>query len=96
MVNIGRVMKSNLLASPQWVAGEATAVVTTPIVLVATWRDGLFVVAGKSPDQELRTQSIRASHPTGVAVLSPSSTDARFVGALPTADGARSQPRSWI
>jgi hypothetical protein len=31
-----------------------------PIVLVATWRDGLFVVAGETRDQELRSQSVRA------------------------------------
>jgi len=34
--------------------------VTTPLVLVATWRDGLFVVAGETIDQEFRNQSVRA------------------------------------
>ena len=34
--------------------------VTTPIVLVATWRDGLFVVSGEIRKQELDTQSVRA------------------------------------
>lgn len=38
----------------------------TPIVLVATWRDGLFVVSGESHDkQELGTQSVRALAPDG-------------------------------
>jgi hypothetical protein len=35
-------------------------VVTTSTVLVATWRDGLFVVAGETRDQELGNQSVRA------------------------------------
>jgi hypothetical protein len=39
------------------------AIVTTPIVLVATWRDGLFVVSGETRDQELGTQSVRALAP---------------------------------
>jgi hypothetical protein len=34
-------------------------------VLVATWRDGLFVVAGETPDQELGNQSVRALTPDG-------------------------------
>jgi hypothetical protein len=34
-------------------------------VLVATWRDGLFVVAGETLDQELRNQSVRALAPDG-------------------------------
>jgi hypothetical protein len=34
--------------------------VTTPLVLVATWRDGLFVVAGETIDQEFRNQSVSA------------------------------------
>src|SRR5260221_305837 len=38
---------------------------TTPTVLVATWRDGLFVVGGETPDQELGNQSIRALTPDG-------------------------------
>lgn len=38
---------------------------TTPTVLVATWRDGLFVVAGGTPDQELANQSVRALTPDG-------------------------------
>ena len=41
------------------------AIVTTPIVLVATWHDGLFVVAGETLDQELRNQSVRAVAPDG-------------------------------
>src|SRR5580765_252377 len=40
------------------------SVVTTPMVLVATWRDGLFVV-GETIDQELRNQSVRALAPDG-------------------------------
>jgi hypothetical protein len=39
--------------------------VTTPTVLVATWRDGLFVVTGAARDQELPTQSVRALAPDG-------------------------------
>src|SRR5258708_4923073 len=38
---------------------------TTPTVLVATWRDGLFVVAGETPEQELGNQSVRALTPDG-------------------------------
>ena len=38
---------------------------TTPMVLVATWRDGLFVLAGETLDQELRNQSVRALAPDG-------------------------------
>ncbi len=33
---------------------------TTPLVLVATWSDGVFAVAGKTTDHELRGQSVRA------------------------------------
>ncbi len=36
------------------------AIVTPPTVLVATWRDGLFVVAAENRDQEVGTQSVRA------------------------------------
>src|SRR5918994_6994131 len=35
------------------------------MVLVATWHDGLFVVSGEPPDQELGTQSVRALAPDG-------------------------------
>ena len=38
---------------------------TTPIVLVATWSDGLFVVAGESPDQEHSNQSVSGLTPDG-------------------------------
>ena len=38
---------------------------TTPIVLLATWRDGLFVLAGEILDQELGNQSVRALAPDG-------------------------------
>ena len=41
------------------------AIVTTRMVLVATWRDGLFVVSGETRDQELGTQSVRALAPDG-------------------------------
>jgi hypothetical protein len=37
----------------------------TPTVLVATWRDGVFVVAGETLDQELGNQSVRALIPDG-------------------------------
>jgi hypothetical protein len=39
--------------------------VTTPTVLVATWRDGLFVVGGETPGHELGDQSVRALAPGG-------------------------------
>jgi hypothetical protein len=39
--------------------------VTAPIVLVATWDDGLFVVGGELADQELGKQSVRALTPDG-------------------------------
>ena len=35
------------------------------MVLVATWRDGLFVLAGEPLDQELGNQSVRALAPDG-------------------------------
>jgi hypothetical protein len=35
------------------------------MVLVATWRDGLFVAAGETLEQELCTQSVRALAPDG-------------------------------
>ena len=35
------------------------------MVLVATWRDGLFVVCGGTPDQELTNHSVRALAPDG-------------------------------
>src|SRR6185436_4525150 len=38
---------------------------TTPMVLVATWRDGLFVLTGETLDQELVNQSVRALAPDG-------------------------------
>ena len=37
----------------------------TPTVLVATWRDGLFVVGGEPPGHELGDQSLRALAPDG-------------------------------
>jgi len=40
-------------------------VVTTPTALVATWRDGLFVVGGETSAQELVHQSVRALAPDG-------------------------------
>jgi hypothetical protein len=39
--------------------------VTTPTVLVATWRDGLYVVAGRIPDQEVGDRSISGLTPDG-------------------------------
>ena len=38
---------------------------TTPMVLVATWHDGLFVFDGATLVQELRNQSVRALAPGG-------------------------------
>jgi hypothetical protein len=43
---------------------DSMTVVTTPMVLVATWRDGLFVV-GETIDRELRNQSVGALAPDG-------------------------------
>ena len=37
----------------------------TPTVLVATWQDGLFVVAGETLDHELRNESVRSLAPDG-------------------------------
>ena len=39
--------------------------VTSPMVLVATWHDGLFVVAGETLDQELRNESVGTLAPDG-------------------------------
>ena len=54
---------------------------TTPMVLVATWRDGLFVLAGETLDQELRNQSVRALAPDGgggaLAIINSRSLDRR-------------------
>lgn len=41
------------------------AVVTSPIVLVSTWSDGLLVLAGEMLDKELRNQSVRSLVPDG-------------------------------
>ena len=38
---------------------------TIPTVLVATWRDGLFVVSGEATDQEFISQSVRGLTPDG-------------------------------
>ncbi len=38
---------------------------TNPMVLAATWRDGLFVIAGETLHQEFRNQSVRALAPDG-------------------------------
>ena len=38
---------------------------TTPTVLVATWRDGLFIVGTETLDQELRGQSVGSLAPDG-------------------------------
>src|SRR5688500_6090126 len=38
---------------------------TTPVVLVATWREGLFVLHGESVHEELREQSVRGLTPDG-------------------------------
>ena len=38
---------------------------TTPIVLVATWQDGLFVVGGQTIDHELHGESVKALAPDG-------------------------------
>jgi hypothetical protein len=43
--------------------GEPT--VPTPTVLVATWRDGLFVMSGDTPARELDGQSVRGLAPDG-------------------------------
>ena len=38
---------------------------TTPVLLVATWRDGLFVLRGETFNQELERQSVRGLAPDG-------------------------------
>ncbi|HEY3820465.1 MAG TPA: hypothetical protein VGL81_25040 [Polyangiaceae bacterium] len=38
---------------------------TTPTVLVSTWRDGVFAFAGEAREQELAGQSVRALAPDG-------------------------------
>jgi photosystem II stability/assembly factor-like uncharacterized protein len=40
--------------------------VKSPTVLVATWRDGMFVVAGDAVDQEFRNQSVRSIASDGI------------------------------
>jgi hypothetical protein len=39
--------------------------VTSPIVFVATWQDGLFVVAGETLDRELPNESVKSLAPDG-------------------------------
>jgi hypothetical protein len=39
--------------------------VTASTILVATWRDGLFVVSDETRDQELANHSVRALAPDG-------------------------------
>lgn len=68
---------------------------TTPMVLVATWRDGLFLLARKTLDQELHNSRSKPSHPTGVAAPTRLSLAAHCTGVLRAACGARSLPRSW-
>lgn len=43
----------------------ASISVTTSAVLVATWRDGLFVVSGGTPGQEFANHSVRGLAPDG-------------------------------
>ena len=51
------------------------------MVLVATWRDGLFIVAGETLDQELRDKSVGALAPDGrggaLAMLTPPALSGR-------------------
>jgi hypothetical protein len=72
------------------------AIVTTPMVLVATWRDGLFVVSGETRDQELGAQSVRVLAPDeqggAVAIVNGRSLRRR----APDGGGAPLRPRRWI
>ncbi len=68
----------------------------TSTMLVATWRDGLFVVSGGSRDQELGTQSVRGSPPTVMGAFSVSSMDARSAVAHLMEHGARSRRRRLV
>ena len=72
------------------------AIVTTRGVLVATWRDGLFVVSGENRDQELGTQSVRALAPDrqggALAIVNGRSLRRR----APAGVWSTSRPRRWI
>jgi hypothetical protein len=60
--------------------------VTVATVLVATWRDGVFVVSGGKRDQELANHSVRALAPDGrggaLAIIDGSSLYRRAPGGL--------------
>src|ERR1700730_2648739 len=62
------------------------AVVTISTGLGATWRDGLFVVAGETRDQELRNQSVRAlahdGHDGALAIVDGHSLRRRAPGGV--------------
>src|SRR6185312_4488675 len=51
------------LTTPE--AGENGEAVTKPTILVATWGDGLFAVAGDRHTQEIANQSVRGLAPDG-------------------------------
>jgi hypothetical protein len=72
------------------------AIVTTPVALVATWRDGLFVVAGENREQELGTQSVRALAPDRQGGALAIVNLAPFAAVRRLAYGAPSRPRRWI
>lgn len=63
---------ANLQCEDPWPEGRSEYVehgdevlMTPPVVLVATWRDGLFVVSGETRHQELGARSVRALAPDG-------------------------------
>ena len=69
------------------------------MVLVATWRDGLFVLAGEILDQELGNQSVRALAPDGgggaLAIVNGRSLHRRApdgVNAIHSASGCERSP----
>ena len=53
---------------------------TKPMILVATWGDGLFAVTGDGRAQEIANQSVRGLAPDGRG------------GALAIVDGRRREP----
>jgi hypothetical protein len=65
------------------------------MVLVASWRDGLFVLGDETFNREFPNQSVRALTPDGGGGALAMSTAGLCTAALRTGCGARSRPRSW-
>jgi putative ABC transport system permease protein len=55
-----RLTRQLMIESLLLAAGGTLLAVVTPTVLVATWRDGLFVAGGETPGHELGDQSVKA------------------------------------